>query len=535
MSCEVIIEERYRWERKEQKESSLFWCGAGSAAEEIAKITSSNSAALGEPVTQALRESTDFGSGVYKDTRFIIAWVDHIRAFPLFYSAQGENFTLSNNARALKAGKVDPDSVTEFVMAGYVTGPHTLYKNIKALQPGEFLVWDKKRKALSLHRYFRYSPDYASAASEDENIARLGQVLDSITHKIIERNKGRTLWVPLSGGLDSRIILCKLHEHGFRDIQTFTYGPKYNFEALRAKKIAAKLGVPWRHIIPDRKALRAAFESPERQDFWRYADGLKAIPCMREFSAIKYLHDRGLEEGVFINGQSGDYISGAHIFDLWFEPEKKNFSDLFRRLVEKHYGLWPALETDKNLDIIKTRVRDLLPVSLLSSDRRDDLACMEETWEYDGRQICYVANGQRVYEFFGYDWELPLWEKDLVEFFETVPLSQKRSQLLYKKYLQHYNYKNLFPQKESYIPRWPAPMLWVLGAAQIAGLCGGQKAKNDFYARLRYFGHYANQYAYFPWKEHVKTSCVSRNVVSLYVREWVRENKMPFNSETLNN
>ena len=144
-------------------------------------------------------------------------------------------------------------------------------------------------------------------------------------------------------------------------------------------------------------------------------------------------------------------------------------------------------------------------------------------WEYEGRQISYVVNGQRVYEYFGYNWEMPLWEKDFVDFYQPLPYDMKYDQKIYKDYLHTYNYKGLFPKKDRYIWRWPIPMLWVLPAAQIIGLMAGRKAKDAFYAKMRYWGHYANQYAFFDYGYYKKYSTKTRNIISLYVKQYLNE------------
>ena len=364
----------------------------------------------------------------------------------------GAQLTLSPGAYDVQsaANLETPDdlSALEFAMAGYVTGRHTLIEGLYCLQPGELLIWKKGEESPTLSRYFRYIPDFTKESNWQDNEKKLGQILNDLTRKMIERAGGKTIWVPLSAGLDSRILLCKLHEHGYQNIQTFTYGPRFNFEAKYAKKIAAKLNVPWRMICPSRKALRAAFESGTRREFWRYADGLKTIPSMREYTTIQYLHDNKLaQEGdIFLNGQSGDYITGGHISP--FNPEQ-TFEGI---ILKKHYAMWPSLLHEKNKKHLQRRIDEAVPNPNLSIEAK------EEAWEYDARQITLVINGQRIYEFLGYEWEMPLWEKSLVDFCQILPLAQKRDQALYKSYLRAYNYQGLFPDKEPNIWRWPVPM-----------------------------------------------------------------------------
>lgn len=512
-----------KWQEIKQGEVSCFYKGDGAIAQ---KITDNP-----EDIKAILEGLTDYTSGILETPDQLVAWVDHIRAWPVFYTHKDEQFAVSNNARKIQSGEeldaIDEKSCIEFAMSGYVSGDRTLYKDLKALRPGEFLVWDKSARKLTITRYHQYLPVMEERSNNwAENKKQLGDILDRLTLKMMDKANGRPIWIPLSGGLDSRILLCKLHEHGYKNLHTFTYGPKLNFESKIAKKVAAKLGVPWHFISPSRQKIRGYFESAERHNFWNETDGLKAISSMREFSALMALREKDLlsEDAILVNGQSGDYITGNHIAPLWFEDKKFTPEDLENILLGKHYELWQDLKTHENIDAIKERIDEDLPKDWKNAKTRMEWAALEEIWEYDARQICLVANGQRSYDFFGYDWEMPLWEKELVDFCEHLPLDQKKGQTLYKDYLREYNYQGLFPEKEPYIWRWPVAMLWVVPFAQIIGTIKGQKAKQDFYALMRYHGHYSNQFYSFPWRVHEKTYATARNVMSLNVRQWAIEN-----------
>ncbi|MCB9991202.1 MAG: hypothetical protein H6867_07450 [Rhodospirillales bacterium] len=487
-----------------------------------------------ESIAEMLRQSDDYSGGIIETEQLVFAWADHIRSYPVYYAVRDDVLYIGNEARKVRdrAGvkDVDPVSATEFSMAGYIAGAHTLYKDLRCLQPGEFLVWDKDQAALSLHRYYRYIPKPLDEVSFEEYADRFDALLNRITQKIIDRYDGRTFAFPLSAGLDSRALLCKFHELGYEHIVTFTYGPSFNFEAQHAKKIAAHLGVPWHFIKLSGKQCRTMFDSEQRKGYWDYAVGYKAAASMREYTALKYLYDSEIipRDAVMINGQSGDYITGGHIAPRWHkEQEKLDKSALLSVLYDKHYSLWPALKTPENLAVIAERIEKLspLPEGKLSAP---EWAVYEEIWEYDARQICLVAHGQRSYEYFGYEWEMPLWEKSLVDFFEPMPMPMKYGQRFYKEYLRRYDYKGLFSKPEPHIWRWPVPMLWVVPAARIIGMLGGAQAKKDFYARMKYFGHYANQYAFFPLGLHLETATKARNIFSLYVRRWIEENDVPF-------
>ena len=54
--------------------------------------------------------------------------------------------------------------------------------------------------------------------------------------------------MPLSAGLDSRLVLTKLVERGCENIACYTYGPIGNYEVPKAKRIAKELRVDWHRI-----------------------------------------------------------------------------------------------------------------------------------------------------------------------------------------------------------------------------------------------------------------------------------------------
>lgn len=481
-------------------------------------------------ILSCLKKLTEFCSACLETENSIIAWVDHVRSFPIFYAHVDNDFLISQSAHQIYTKINTPpfqeENVIEFKLSGYVTGKDTLVEKIKCLQPGEFLIWDKKLKKLSIKRYFKYLPTYNLTITEQDAVHELSNIIDDIITKIIGSAKGRQIAIPLSGGLDSRILLCKLHEHGYTNITTFTYGPRWNFEALAAKKIAKKLKIPWQFIHVPKKLAKNYFNSEERQEFWQFSSNLKTIPCSREYAAIRYIHENQLidKNAIILNGQSGDYITGGHISEKALSKKDYNEKDLYEVIINKHYDLWQQYKTKENLSLIKNKIKKLIEVitqKQLTFDKPEIKAQNEEVWEYEGRQICYVVNGQRIYDYYGYDWEMPLWDKELVDFYSKIPLEMKQNQALYKIYLKAYNYKNLFPQKEKYIWRWPIPMLWVIPAAQIIGLINGKNAKKNFYAKMRYFGHYANQYQFFNWDTHKKTYKDARSIISLYVSHYL--------------
>lgn len=537
VSMSFINSINHSWLHEVKNNNSLFFKGNRKISFEILGLMSVKDPDFAH-LTNVLQNNRHFSSGVVETQDYVVSWVDHIRCWPVFYTTTNDKIRVSNHAQTLqetsKLLQLNEDNCLEFMMSGYVAGKETLYNELLSLEPGEFFVWDKTKKNLTVNRYYTYTPSYKKTDTE-HCISKMDSILNELTLRIIADANGTKIWVPLSAGLDSRILLCKLHQHGYKNIETFTYGPKHNFEAIHARRIAKKLNVPWRMILLSKKEQKDLFDSDQRKEFWRFADGLKTIPCMREYSAIAYLHKNNIAKKgeIFINGQSGDYITGGHIPEMFFKPGLVLPNNLYEQLINKHYDLWFSLKTSDNLERIKDKISKMLPSNWEKKTDNIDRARQIEMWEYEGRQVCYVINGQRTYEFFGYKWEMPLWDKALVDLCETLSMEHKRDQYLYKKYLKEYNYMELFPQEEPYIWRWPMTMMWVIPLAQTIRLLQGEKKKHAFYARMRCYGHYANQFAFFPKEMHLKTYKNARSIISLYVPTWLRDNMLQDKAEKL--
>jgi asparagine synthase (glutamine-hydrolysing) len=109
-------------------------------------------------------------------------------------------------------------------------------------------------------------------------------------------------------------------------------------------------------------------------------------------------------------------------------------------LLKKHFSLWQSLATPKN----RARIAELLRASIaraggtLGAPETDH--GLYEYAEFQDRQCRYVITGQRIYEFLGHEWRLPLWDNDYLQFWERIPLREKSGQSLYARMLENANW-----------------------------------------------------------------------------------------------
>ena len=83
-------------------------------------------------------------------------------------------FIFSSDLKALKKIKninleVDRNSVSSFLRFNYIPAPHSIYKNVYKLEPGEYLTFNLKNNKISKTKYFVNSPSNSSKALTFEN------------------------------------------------------------------------------------------------------------------------------------------------------------------------------------------------------------------------------------------------------------------------------------------------------------------------------------------------------------------------------
>ncbi len=448
------------------------------------------------------------------------AFVDKIRSHPLFYLQNNGSIKVGLTPEAashndLQTVSLHGDALREFAMTGYVTGNETLREGIYQLRAGEFLdAVNGSASVGSYYRFFSKTDSQSHEAFRDE----LHQTTEDIFRRLIKRLDGRPAFVPLSMGLDSRLILTMLHSLGYDRIETFSYGRKDNCEAAAAENIADTLGVPWRMVPYDRETGKAFHES-KSQDYMRFAHRSASTPSMLDVHAVRALAENGHVpvDAVFINGQTGDFISGGHIPRVC-DQDTVSREELLEALAKHHYSLWKPLLNDGGMAFAGRRIQRALG-SLPEKMSGTEAMRTCELWEWRARQSAYVVQGQRSYEFYDRDWELPLWDDAYLNFWSRIPLAEKRDQFLYKSFLSNWNYKGLF--RDVSFPEYLSPAsLRVVSKAFV--VFGGRRVE---YRRryLHYWQEYAHQYSIVPFSEYIKLANQHRNPVSFFSRQILKD------------
>lgn len=462
---------------------------------------------------------------VHEDDHRIWACVDRTRSYPLFYYVAQDHFFLTDHPQHIRNGqpslKPDQEALSIYLSSGFCAGTQTFLEGVKQLEPGEYLIWDKREKTLQVKAYYHYIPRFPIKEDAHDYKAELGNILDTAIKRVIKQADGREIYVPLSGGLDSRAVLCKLHEHSYSRIKTFSYGSRGNTDCETARDIAHTLNVPWRYIEPSHKDQRAFFESRDGTDFLQQASRFSSGPSFTDFFALRTLHQEGEigPDTLMVNGQSGDYITGGHLPLVAQDHDSE--SKLYSFFMKKHFSVWQSLSPQKGkyccpfVDAQHARFLSIAP----PLEKYLSLYSFFNWLEWRERQSKYVVACQFNYNYFDCEWALPLWDSDLMDFYEDLPFDIFIDQKLYIDYLQTWNYRNLFSFVRRTVNPWPRNRTLVLGAGRAIGLLAGNSAKERFYKFMRYWSTQDVHYRLMPISAWLKIWNNIQNAEGFYALE----------------
>ena len=464
---------------------------------------------------------------------WIFAAADTVRSTPVAWTStpDGPRFDhvaarllpLLDSAKAIPC----PAAATAIAMSGYTIGPSALFPAIRQVPPGGYILF--QRGALVAERaYHTFAPWRAGGVTYNAPSARkaLAELILAIVDEMMAGIDDRMLLVPLSAGNDSRLIVSAARHLGYRNIRTFAYGRTGNFEAQTSSLIAERLGYEWAFVPTDTAFMRRHFNSSEFHAYLSYADTLHNLPFIQDMPQIAALKAQGYvpDDGVFANGNSGDFISGGHISArvtptaLEAADDAARFEEVIDALVEKHFFLWRSLRTPSNLVRIKGQIRAFLaPLRDRSKGFETDYA-LYETSEFFDRQTKYVIAGQRIYEFLGHDWRLPLWDKRLLEFFDVIPFEGKQNQTLYASMLVEQNWGGVWADipvnRKTIKPNWLRP---IRTAAKLAHGFAGKAAWRDFERQyFQYWMENGGHSAIMPYRRAAMDRRGARNSIAWF-------------------
>lgn len=371
---------------------------------------------------------------VDKLTQTVTVCSDRYGFYPLYYSQPNEReLYLGENWRDLVqySGKaLDLQSLYDMSGLGYVQGNRTLLRGIKEFAAHTItqISWQGETITQSLESYWRieYLQKGYNYTSEDFSIV-WKQIIKEFSVNFIEM--GLTPYIPISGGLDSRLLSYTFSENQV-PFHSMTYSSsREGTDIFNASRVVARLSscLSYKTFILNEEKLKELLAEKLHAD--RLTCGLFAE------KNLFYLNQIYSQAQIFMPGHAGDYITGGHVnvkMKYW-----KSIEDGADYVYNHKSSINKVLQD--NLPGYKERMYEAVRENLCT-DINPTAAYMR--WNMENRQRRLIArsailDGEQLMLLV-----LPFYDHRFIDFFCRIKMTDLLNMKLYVKAQKNYLYKD---------------------------------------------------------------------------------------------
>ena len=370
------------------------------------------------------------------------AAVDRLRSLPLFYTLAGGTLRVADQAHALIASRplsIDAQCRIEFQHTGYVTGEETLVPGLRQIRAGHVLLREVGTHPRQV-RYYAFRHHELLDESDDELTSRLVGVHRSVFRRLLDDLGERQIVIPLSGGYDSRLIGYSLRELGARNVLCYTYGLPGNWESEISRELARYLGFDWVMLPYSAEQWRTVAATPSFERYFMGAANFAALAHIQDWPAVQALvtKKRIERDAVFVPGHSGDFLAGSHVPKHFAHRQHISRNELLQAMFNTHYSLWdwPKSDATTMRRVFASRIERV--VGPIEDGTAEQAADTFECWDCEERQAKFIVNSVRAYESFGFQWRLPLFDAELMDFWSRIALRGRLRRRLYFEFVRRH-------------------------------------------------------------------------------------------------
>ena len=355
---------------------------------------------------------------------------DRLRSWPLFWALEnradgGRRLIVSDDATAMRgalsAPRLDPRARREFLDAGFVSGTDTLLVGVHQTEQGAIVRIDRATGRVRAVDYalarFCEESDMVTDPEEFSDLllaaldAGMGRVLEDLS----DRPGSPRLVLPLSGGLDSRLLVAWLTLHGALDrAVAFTYGRPGTREVEVSRKVAEAVGLEWHAIDYVPAELREAWQTQDAADFLEYSYALGTLPHVQDWYALRNLLEQGVVRPGDVVLPGHTIVGNMHDEHLLEEPHVTR-GRVAKAILIHHQELQGDQRRAYADPYRAAKVRAFLALRPFTGSPRDVQSILE-SYNVRERQTKYINNSMRAYEHLGLEWALPMLD---VEFWDA--------------------------------------------------------------------------------------------------------------------
>lgn len=353
----------------------------------------------------------------------------------LYYADFQDYFVFSSEVKAISAlpgfyGQLNWKGIADFLNYGYILGDDTFFSDVWSLSSASIVNYDRRNDFIDIRKYWRPVYEQADMTFEEAVETTYALLRDSIQEKI---EPASTVISPVSGGLDSRIILGILKdiESGL-DIKACTHAQKFSNEYKYAKKVCQALGIKDHHFT---EILPEYLIDKYKWAVW-YTEGMVPLTNAHLLLLPDQIQrfDSMILTGIYggPTNYAAEYFAERHLVNEY-------------QGAEKVYDIQKIISLDRNAynHIVSNHVLDTIQSSSFESINKEFCKHEEASKRFcNQRDAFFIENRMRRLicqtDLFRFFWEehLPLSNHKLYHHYLRVPAEYKLGKKMLKQMLR---------------------------------------------------------------------------------------------------
>ena len=374
----------------------------------------------------------NFNIILYKNNKITIA-NDRWGSFPLYFFHNQKKIAISNDWKKIipyTNKSFNETSLLEYISFGYVLGNKTLIQNLEEFQAHsiyEFkFINNNLVKKHNSYWSFEYSFKQTNSKEKEKEFSDLWLKQIAIYANYL-KNKSNLIFLPLSGGLDSRLLAAAFNKHNI-EMHTMTWVFQNNMSQLyRAKEVIKKISNITKHEI-------FYLDDKNTVDLYNSSVPFNLITNGRSGIETYYFYQYIKDIPYIIPGFSGDFMAGSHLQYKMKNWKKKQ--DIINYI--KKFKFSPIIN---NITNNRTFFEETITNSLeqtISSDK--DLISSFIAWDLEQRQRRYIIQSGNIHNKTRQI--IPFFDYKLIDFFLNLSFEDLLNTKLYINSQINYLYKN---------------------------------------------------------------------------------------------
>lgn len=352
-----------------------------------------------------------------------------------YYASDGSRAALGTFspavARAASNKQLDWDAIGGFFQFGFFLGDATYWDDFHILKPATHTIFDGKGRILTQHKTWTWFHAPDPHFNQGDALKAFADLFHRVTW---EQVQGKTVAIPISGGLDSRSTLIPItnktayHAQG---LFYFSYG--YGADSVEtgiAKQLAQK-----RELDLTTWAIRPyLFDNIDR--VLASVEGFQDLTLTRQANVVDQL------------SAEADHLLAVHWMDVWLDD--MGFLDVYDPLSDASLANKMVAKFTKNgSQLLLPLFADWLPAGLDEQVRAhlvDELALLStiqdvdfkvKAWKTQQWSFRWTLASLRMYQA-GLFTLVPFYDQRLADFFCRIPSEAVRGRTFQIDYLKHH-------------------------------------------------------------------------------------------------